>query len=146
PAAAGMISSLTMLMLWLASPADGSGASVAPALGNIKYALPALMVLLAFMMFSQLKYPSFKNFNWRTQRTVPALLILVLLAVCTVRFYHWMPAVLFTVYFLYGLVRPWISKRWRREIEDSQYDPESSEESAKVHPLPSLEEKKQKKS
>jgi CDP-diacylglycerol--serine O-phosphatidyltransferase len=27
-------------------------------------------------------------------------------------------ALLFVAYLLYGLVRPWISRRWRREIEE----------------------------
>jgi len=29
-----------------------------------------------------------------------------------------MPAVLFLIYLLYGFLRPWVSKRWRREIEE----------------------------
>jgi CDP-diacylglycerol---serine O-phosphatidyltransferase len=32
--------------------------------------------------------------------------------------YEWMPAVLFLIYLLYGFLRPWVSKRWRREIEE----------------------------
>ena len=32
----------------------------------------------------------------------------------TVLNYEWMPAVLFLVYLLYGLVRPWVSKAWQR--------------------------------
>jgi len=29
-------------------------------------------------------------------------------------------AALFVAYLLYGLVRPWVSKRWRREIESDE--------------------------
>jgi len=29
-----------------------------------------------------------------------------------------MPAVLFLGYLLYGFLRPWVSKRWRREFEE----------------------------
>jgi CDP-diacylglycerol---serine O-phosphatidyltransferase len=29
-----------------------------------------------------------------------------------------MPAILFLTYLLYGFLRPWVSKRWRREIEE----------------------------
>jgi CDP-diacylglycerol---serine O-phosphatidyltransferase len=32
--------------------------------------------------------------------------------------YHWMPAVLFVAFLLYGFVRPFVSKALRREIED----------------------------
>ena len=28
-----------------------------------------------------------------------------------------MPAVLFSIYLIYGLIRPWVSQRWRKEIE-----------------------------
>jgi CDP-diacylglycerol--serine O-phosphatidyltransferase len=28
-----------------------------------------------------------------------------------------MPSVIFVSYLLYGLVRPWVSRKWRREIE-----------------------------
>jgi len=32
--------------------------------------------------------------------------------------YEWMPAVLFLLYLLYGLFRPWVSKTWQKEIEE----------------------------
>jgi CDP-diacylglycerol--serine O-phosphatidyltransferase len=32
--------------------------------------------------------------------------------------YHWMPALLFVSFLLYGFVRPFISKALRREIEE----------------------------
>jgi hypothetical protein len=35
----------------------------------------------------------------------------------TVMNWQWMPAVLFVSYLLYGLGRPWVSRRWRQEIE-----------------------------
>ena len=37
-------------------------------------------------------------------------------------------AVVFVSYMLYGLVRPWISKRWRREIEPDEDDDEAGED------------------
>jgi CDP-diacylglycerol--serine O-phosphatidyltransferase len=33
-------------------------------------------------------------------------------------FWQWMPAVIIVSYLLYGLVRPWISRKWQREIEE----------------------------
>ena len=35
----------------------------------------------------------------------------------TIKNWQWMPMVLFVSYLLYGLVRPWISRRWQQEIE-----------------------------
>jgi hypothetical protein len=31
--------------------------------------------------------------------------------------WHWMPSVMFVSYLLYGLARPWVSRKWRQEIE-----------------------------
>lgn len=109
PAAAGLIASLTLFMLWIQ---EGERE-----IGPWKYALPVLLVFLSFMMFSRVKYPSFKGLNWRTQRSIPAFLGLILLLAFTAMNYQWMPAVLFLCYLLYGFFRPLISNGIRREIE-----------------------------
>ncbi|MEI8294065.1 MAG: CDP-diacylglycerol--serine O-phosphatidyltransferase [bacterium] len=110
PAAAGLIASLTLLMLWL--QADDR------TIGPWKHALPPLLIFLSFMMFSHVKYPSFKSLNWRTQRSIPAFLGLILLLAFTAMNYQWMPAILFVSFLLYGFVRPFISKAIRKEIEE----------------------------
>jgi CDP-diacylglycerol--serine O-phosphatidyltransferase len=38
-----------------------------------------------------------------------------------------MPAVMFVSYLLYGFLRPFISRAWRREIEDEDDGPEGIE-------------------
>jgi CDP-diacylglycerol--serine O-phosphatidyltransferase len=110
PAAAGLIASLTLLMLWLQADARN--------IGPWKFALPVLLLFLSFMMFSKVRYPSFKTLNWRTQRSIPAFLGLIVLLAFTAMNYKWMPAVLFVAFLIYGFVRPFISKALRREIED----------------------------
>lgn len=109
PAAAGVIVSLTMLLLWLENNTHE--------IGRWKYALPVLMLLLSYLMVSSIEYPSFKAVNWRARRSFHWVLISILVVLITIRFYQWMPSVLFVSYLLYGLVRPWVSRRWRREIE-----------------------------
>ena len=84
------------------------------------------MLLVSFLMFSNIKYPSFKDLKIGKQRPVPAVLVAILLVVFTVRYYEWMPAVVFTLYLVYGLVRPSISRRWRREIEILDDDDEEA--------------------
>lgn len=111
PVAAGVISSITLAMLYL-------GADHREVLSKIKFVLPVLMLALSFLMFSNLRYPSFKDLNWRTKRSIPAVLIAIVVVAFTVRYYEWMPAVIFTSYLAYGIVRPWISRKWRREIEE----------------------------
>ena len=48
--------------------------------------------------------------------------------------YEWMPAVLFLVYLLYGLVRPWVSKTWQREIEEEIGEEPPGEATAEESP------------
>lgn len=112
PAAAGLIASLTLFMLWLE---EGERA-----IGRWKFGLPFLLIFLSFMMFSRVRYPSFKGLGWRTQRSLPKfLLIIVVLAFAGLN-YEWMPALLFILFLLYGFVRPLLSGAWRREIEDEE--------------------------
>jgi len=110
PAAAGLIASITLFLLWLA---EGEHR-----IGNWRFALPPLLLFLSFMMFSHFQYPSFKAINWKTKKSIPRFLIIILVLIITVLNYEWMPAVLFLAYLLYGLFRPWLSREWRREIEE----------------------------
>jgi CDP-diacylglycerol---serine O-phosphatidyltransferase len=119
PAAAGLIASLTLFMLWLQ---EGERT-----IGPWKYALPILLVFLSFMMFSSVRYPSFKGLNWRTQRSIPAFLALILLLAFTAMHYQWMPALLFLAYMLYGFFRPFIAKGIRREIETEPAEADAAE-------------------
>src|SRR6266516_4250991 len=97
-------------MLWLA---EGEHK-----LGRWRWVLRTLMLFLSFIMFSRFRYPSFKAVNWKTKRCIPRFLIISFVLVFTALNYEWMPAVLFLTYLLYGFLRPWLSREWRREIEE----------------------------
>ncbi len=114
PAAAGVIASVTLFVLWFQQQARE--------IGNWKYLLAALMLFLSFMMFSRFRYPSFKALNWRTQKSLPRFLFILLLVIFTVMNYMWMPAVIFIAYLLYGFLRPSLSRRMRQELEDPDDD------------------------
>lgn len=109
PAAAGLIASLTLFLLWLA---EGERS-----LGSWKYVLPPLMLFLSFMMFSNVRYPSFKTLGWKTQRSIPKFLLIIMILVMAVMNYEWMPALIFVSFLLYGFVRPYLSRGWRKELE-----------------------------
>ena len=111
PAAAGLIASITLFMLWWLGERDHE-------IGRWKWVLPPLMLFLSFMMFSRFKYPSFKGLNWRTTRSVPRFLVIATVSIFTFMNYEWMPAILFLSYLLYGFLRPWLSMAWRRGIEE----------------------------
>ena len=114
PAAAGVIASVTLCMLWF----DERGRDI----GSGKWVLPPLMLFLAWMMFSGFKYPSFKALNWRTTRSMPKFLAIVIVLIFTVMNYQWMPAVIFISYLLYGFLRPFLSRKMKQEIEEEVED------------------------
>jgi CDP-diacylglycerol--serine O-phosphatidyltransferase len=109
-AAAGVIASITLFLLWL----DEGQRSI----GKWKYVLPFLMLFLSAMMFSKFRYPSFKAVNWRTTQTTPKFLFIIALIAVTVKFYQWMAAIIFLAYLLYGFLRPLLSPKRRREIDE----------------------------
>lgn len=119
PAAAGLIASLTIFILWL-NKGDTE-------IGAWRYVLLALMILLSFMMLSEFRYPSFKAMNWKTRRSMVWFFVAVLVLVCAVNFVEFVPLGIFLSYFIYGLIRPWVSRKWRKEIEealDGDFEPE----------------------
>src|SRR6201996_6760798 len=121
PAAAGVISSITLLVL---SQYDHEQDLI---FGYAKYGLVALMIFLSFMMFSKFEYPSFKGFNWRTQFSPPKFLGAILLLGLNIIYFQWMPAIMFVAYLLYGFLRPFLSRAWRREIEEEEEEEASTD-------------------
>ena len=121
PAAAGVIASVTLCMLWF----DERGRDI----GAGKWILPPLMLFLAWMMFSGFKYPSFKSLNWRSTRSMPKFLAIVIVLIFTVMNYQWMPAVIFISYLLYGFLRPFLSRKMKQEIEEEVEDDDEPLES-----------------
>jgi CDP-diacylglycerol--serine O-phosphatidyltransferase len=109
PMAAGFIASLTFLIIDVYRTDRD--------LGFWKYALAAAMLGLSALMISDVRYPSFKKVDLRTRSTLWAIVIAAVIVVITVKFRYVMPVVLFSVYLLYGLIRPLISQRLRKEIE-----------------------------
>lgn len=109
PMAAGFIASLTFLIINIYERDRALGAWI--------YVLAGAMFGLSILMISDVRYPSFKRLGWRTRGTMSAVVAATVGIVLTVRFYHVMPVILFSLYLLYGLVRPWVSKRWRQSLE-----------------------------
>ena len=116
PSAAAVVVSVALFMMWLAGHERELGPS--------RWLLPGLMVLLSILMVSNVRYPTFKYIDWTLQKHVAAFAAVVVAALGIVLFKEVMLAVVFVAYMLYGLVRPWVSKRWRREIEPDEDDDE----------------------
>lgn len=124
PAAAGLVASLTMMMIHL----DENG--YAPS--KWTFALPVILLFLAAMMVSTVKYPTFKRLDLKATSTFAKTIIAALLvgSVVILRekiLYIVMP-ILFTAYLLYGFIRPRISRRMRHEIEDEDDDEDDEDD------------------
>lgn len=114
PAAAGLVASLTLFLIWV----DEKGF----ARGYWRYSLPVIMVFLSAMMVSNLRYPSFKKLDLRATRPFFKVLVFsIVMGLLLILREFILPLVLplvFTAYLVYGFIRQRISREMRREIED----------------------------
>ena len=116
PSAAGLVASLTLLMMWWDEKNFATG--------YWRYILPALMLFLSWMMVGNVKYPSFKTLDLRATRTFTKTLVAILFLGSIVIFREkllvFVLPVVFTTYLVYGFIRPRISRRMRHEIEEEE--------------------------
>jgi CDP-diacylglycerol---serine O-phosphatidyltransferase len=118
PSAAGLVSSLTLLIIHFNEKEKD--------LGNWNYLLAIVLVFLSAMMVSTVRYPSFKSLGLRSQSTftkaIGAALFLGCLLILREKILYYVLPAFFTLYLVYGFVRPSISRAWRREIEEEDDD------------------------
>ena len=118
PAAAGLIASLTMLMIHL------DERDFAP--NKWTYALPVLLLFLSAMMVSTVKYPTFKKLDLKATstfaKTMMAALLVGSVVILQERILYIVLPFVFTAFLLYGFIRPRISRKMRHEIEDDEDD------------------------
>jgi CDP-diacylglycerol--serine O-phosphatidyltransferase len=116
PAAAGLVSSLTLFMIWWDEKEFAQA--------NWKFVLPAIMVFLSWMMVSEVKYPTFKKLDFKATKTFAVTLIAVLLIGGAIvlqdkLLYPALP-LFFISYLIYGFIRPHVSRKVREEISDEE--------------------------
>ncbi len=118
PSAAGLVASLTLFMIWWDEKEFAKG--------SWKYALPLLMLFLSWMMVSEVKYPTFKTLDLQATRTFTKTLLAIIFIGSVLIFREmllvWLLPAFFTGYLVYGFIRPRISRRIRREIEEEEGD------------------------
>ena len=122
PSAAGLVASLTLFMMWW----DEKGFAT----GNWRFCLPVLMLFLSWMMVSNVRYPSFKTLDLRARRTFAKTLVAILflgsILIFQAQILIFVLPVFFTAYLVYGFIRPRISRKMRREIEEEEGDEEEA--------------------
>jgi CDP-diacylglycerol---serine O-phosphatidyltransferase len=114
PSAAGLVASLTLLIIHFNENEKS--------LGRWNYLIAIVLLFLSAMMVGTVRYPSFKSLGLRSTSTftkmiVAALFIGALLILRDRVLYYILPA-FFTLYLVYGFIRPSLSRAWRREIEE----------------------------
>ena len=118
PSAAGLVASLTLLIIHFHEKEK--------TLGAWNYLLAVVLLFLSAMMVSTVKYPSFKSLGLRSKSTfakaIGAALFLGCLLVLRERVLYYVLPAFFTLYLVYGFVRPSLSRAWRREIEEEDED------------------------
>jgi CDP-diacylglycerol---serine O-phosphatidyltransferase len=123
PMAAGFIASLTYLLTDFYKKDHE--------LGNWKYVLAGAMLGLSLLMISDVRYPSFKKVGLKTRGNLSAIVVAIVVLFAIVRFHYVMPVVLFSLFLLYGFIRPWVSQKLRKEIEvEIDEEPQAISESS----------------
>ena len=114
PSAAGLVASLTLLIIHLNENAR--------TLGHWKFLPAVVLVFLSAMMVSTVRYPSFKSLGLRSTSTftkaIGAAMFLGLIVMLREKILYYVLPAFFTLYLVYGFVRPRISRAMRREIEE----------------------------
>lgn len=119
PAAAGLVASITLFLLHFYKTDKE--------IGNWRYLLPLLLIFLSCMMYSRIRYPSFKTIDWRAKRSLPQIILTIVVLVIVVKFYYYSLAVIFLAYLTYGFVRPFVSQKIRANIEEETDEEDTPE-------------------
>lgn len=118
PAAAGLVSSLTLFMIWWDEKEFAKG--------NWRFILPFILLFLSGMMVSEVKYPTFKKLDLRATKTFTKTLFAILfigsVVVLREKILFWVLPLFFTCYLVYGFIRPHVSRKVRYEIADDDDD------------------------
>ena len=97
PAAAGMIASLVLVIVSLEIPTFDSR--------SLALLIPPFMLAIAYLMVSNIQYPSFKDLGWQTQTKVRTFIGLILGLGTAFFFKEFFFALLFFTYIAFGPIR-----------------------------------------
>ena len=100
PAAAGMIASLVLVIVSLEIPTFDSR--------SLALLIPPFMLAIAYLMVSNIQYPSFKDLGWQTQTKVRTFIGLILGLGTAFFFKEFFFALLFFTYIAFGPVRHFV--------------------------------------
>ena len=130
PAAAGLVASLTLLLMWMG---DSGWLDERFSKSAWRYAMPVLLLFLSWMMVSEVKYPTFKTLDFKSTgtftKTLIAGLVIGSLVIFRLRLLIIVLPLLFTAYLIYGFIRPRLSRKMVHDIEEEEEGDEETESS-----------------
>ena len=112
PAAAGMIASLVLVILSLEIPTFDSR--------SLALLIPPFMLAIAYLMVSNIQYPSFKDLGWQTQTKVRTFIGLILGLGTAFFFKEFFFALLFFTYIAFGPIRHFVKAYKLRKAPKKQ--------------------------
>ncbi len=112
PAAAGMIASLVLVILSLEIPTFDSR--------SLALLIPPFMLAIAYLMVSNIQYPSFKDLGWQTQTKVRTFIGLILGLGTAFFFKEFFFALLFFTYIAFGPIRHFVKAYKQRKALKKQ--------------------------
>jgi len=118
PAAAGMIASIVLVITSLDTPTFDSR--------GLALLIPPFMLAIAFLMVSNIPYPSFKDIDWQTQTRFRSFIGLVLGLGTAFFFKEFFFAIIFFIYIAYGPIRHFF-RIYRARKRLKQAEPTSGE-------------------
>ena len=81
--------------------------------------LPPLMLFIAYLMVSNIRFPSFKKIDWNTRTRLSSFVVIIGVLVTIMWFHEFSCAVVFLTYVIYSLVRHF---RRRRMVHSNFYE------------------------
>lgn len=111
PAAAGMIGTLVLVL------------TKHDALRDYLFGLPLLMLLISYLMVSNIRYPSFKNIDWHTQIRFTTFVAVLILGGLVYFSREYALALIFISYLFFGIGRHLLTLKRERDLKKGKKKP-----------------------
>ncbi|MFM7209477.1 MAG: CDP-diacylglycerol--serine O-phosphatidyltransferase [Verrucomicrobiota bacterium] len=128
PAAAGMMASLVLVLSTIIRRA-GTGNPFEQKAEAWTWSLLPLMLVISYLMISNVRFPSFKKLDWTTRARTRVFILIVLVAAAVIRFPEYSFPLLFLGYVVWSVIRHFFL------LKKSEIDPAPDDEDEEVGTL-----------
>lgn len=104
PAAAGMMASLVLVLSKIIKVSPATQPDVLP-LQSWSWTLLPLMLIISYLMVSNVRFPSFKKVDWNTKTRSRGFILIILVAVAAYRYREYALPAVFLGYICWGVIR-----------------------------------------